>query len=480
MAFTFRHGDRPLDGFTIQRGVGRGGFGEVYYATSDGGREVALKYLHANADIELRGVSNCMNLKSPHLIQIFDVKKNAEGEYFVVMEYVHGPSLRDMLIAEPDGIGHQKAAFFIRELAKGLGYLHDRGIVHRDMKPGNVFYEDGYVKICDYGLSKCMSVSRHSAQTASVGTVHYMAPEIGSGNYHRGIDIYALGVMLYEMLRGRVPYEGSTMAEVLMKHLAAQPVLDELPEPFGKVIHKALAKDPNDRYQTVDEMAEDILGVDEINRSLAGFEAASLTEVVRREVPTIAAAPRPQGGAPPYARAAAQHGAAPAAAVAPGVGQAFRDFADTAGDALKAAAAGVPVGTPRGATPTLSPEAASGHLYYAGFWVRLGAALLDVLIVGLAVGWISEDGVTGGVLILYHSLMIGLWNGQSLGKRACGIKVISVDGRHPTLGQAFGRTFAEILSTITLMIGYLMVPFDRQKRALHDRLAGTYVVHAIS
>jgi len=484
MAFRYRHGDRPLDGFTIQRGVGRGGFGEVYYAISDGGREVALKYLHANADVELRGVSNCMNLSNPHLVQIFDIKKNGEGEYFIVMEYVQGPSLRDMLIAEPEGIGPQKAAFFVRELAKGLGFLHSRGIVHRDMKPGNVFYEDGYVKICDYGLSKCMSVSRHSLQTASVGTVHYMAPEIGSGNYHRGIDIYALGVMLYEMLRGRVPYEGSTMAEVLMKHLTAQPVLDELPEPFGKVIQKALAKDPNERYQTVDEMAEDVLGVEEVSRSLAAFDAVSLTDAVRREVPGQAATPRRQDGPPPipseYAGVQARERVPQTAVAARGIGQAFRDLADTAGDALKAAAAGVPVGTPKGAAPVLSPEAASGRLYYAGFWVRFGAAILDALIVGLAFGWIGEGGITGSGLILYHSLMIGLWNGQSLGKRACGVKVISVDGTHPTLGQAFGRTFAELLSTLTFMIGYLMVVFDPQKRALHDRIAGTLVVHAIS
>ncbi|MCH7527294.1 MAG: serine/threonine protein kinase, partial [Planctomycetes bacterium] len=281
MAFTYRHGDRPLNGYTIQRGVGRGGFGEVYYAVSDGGREVALKYLRDNPAVELRGVSACMNLKSPHLVEVFDIKQNDDGEYFIVMEYIHGPSLRDILIAEPNGLGPQKAAFLIRELAKGLGYLHDRGIVHRDVKPGNVFYEDGYVKIGDYGLSKFISISRHSAQTSSVGTVHYMAPEVGSGNYHRGIDIYALGVMLYEMLLGRVPYEGSSMGEVLMKHLTAQPEVDELPAPFAAVIRRALEKDPNDRYQTVHEMVDQLLEVEQVKQSLAGFSPKSLEGAVR-------------------------------------------------------------------------------------------------------------------------------------------------------------------------------------------------------
>ncbi|MCA9251323.1 MAG: serine/threonine protein kinase [Phycisphaerales bacterium] len=282
MAYTFKHGDRPLEGFAIQRAVGRGGFGEVYYAVSDGGREVALKYLRENPQVELRGVAHCINLKSPHLVSIFDVKKNDDGDYFVIMEYVSGPSLRDLLIAEPNGIGPQKAAYFVREIAKGLGYLHDRGIVHRDLKPGNIFYDEGYVKIGDYGLSKFISVSRHSAQTASVGTVHYMAPEVGSGSYTRGIDIYALGVMLYEMLLGKVPFEGSSMGEVLMKHLTEQPEVDNLPQPFGRIIHKALQKDPKDRYQSVYELIDDLMEVDDVRTSLAGFNPVSLSGATRR------------------------------------------------------------------------------------------------------------------------------------------------------------------------------------------------------
>lgn len=226
MAFQFNQGDRPLDGYTIQRGVGRGGFGEVYYALSDGGKEVALKYLRENPSVELRGVAHCLNLKSPYLVGLHDVKQNEHGDHFVIMEFVTGPSLRDLMNAEAAGLGAQKAAYFLREIAKGLAYLHDRGIVHRDLKPGNIFYEDGYVKIGDYGLAKLMATSQHSGQTMSVGTVHYMAPEVGSGNYDRTIDIYALGVMLYEMLLGRVPFAGATMGEVLMKHLTAQPEVD--------------------------------------------------------------------------------------------------------------------------------------------------------------------------------------------------------------------------------------------------------------
>jgi len=279
MAFTFKQGDRPLSGYTIQRGVGRGGFGEVYYATSDGGKEVALKYLRDNPQVELRGVQHCLNLKSPHLVAIHDVKQNQDGDFFVIMEYVSGPSLRDLMNESTQGMGVDKAAYFLREIGRGLAYLHDCGIVHRDLKPGNIFYEDGYVKIGDYGLAKMMSASQHSGQTISVGTVHYMAPEVGSGNYDKTIDVYALGVILYELLLGKVPFAGATMGEVLMKHLTAQPEVDALPAPFPDVIRKALAKDPRDRYQSVGEMVSAVFSVGGVSSGVESMDSLSLTRM---------------------------------------------------------------------------------------------------------------------------------------------------------------------------------------------------------
>ena len=172
IAYQYQHGDRPLEGFTIQSAAGRGGFGEVYYAISDSGREVALKTLTDYEQIELRGISQCMNLKSPHLVTIFDVKYNAAGRPFVIMEYVSGPSLRQLLDENPSGLGEQKSAFFLREIGKGLSFLHDCGIVHRDLKPGNIFYENGYVKIGDYGLSKAIATSQHSGQTITDYPTH--------------------------------------------------------------------------------------------------------------------------------------------------------------------------------------------------------------------------------------------------------------------------------------------------------------------
>ncbi|MEP0847759.1 MAG: serine/threonine protein kinase [Phycisphaerae bacterium] len=281
MAYTFKHGDRPLDGLTIQRAVGRGGFGEVYYALSDSGKQLAVKYLRENPEIELRGIAQVMNLKSPHLVTIYDVRRGAEDEPFVIMEYISGPSLRDLLQSAPGGLGEQKAVFFVEGIGKGLAYLHERGIVHRDLKPGNIFYDDGYVKIGDYGLSKHISVSAHSGNTVSVGTVHYMAPEIGSGSYTKAIDIYALGVILYELLTGRLPFTGSSMGEVLMRHLKENPDVSGIRAPFAQIINKALAKNPGDRYQDANEMIDALMAVAGVRETLSTFDPLSISTIPR-------------------------------------------------------------------------------------------------------------------------------------------------------------------------------------------------------
>jgi hypothetical protein len=243
---------------------------------------VALKVIQGGAQVELRGVSQCMNLKSPHLVTIFDVKYNAEGVPFIIMEYVSGPTLRQLLDESPAGLSTQKVAFFLREIGKGLSYLHDCGIVHRDLKPGNIFYENGTVKIGDYGLSKAITQSQHSAQTITVGTVHYMAPEIGMGRYDRSIDIYALGAVLYEMLTGQVPYLGASPAEVLMKHISSEPDLSSIEEPFASVIRKCMAKDPAQRYQTVQEVVEAVFGAEHVRNSVSVFRPESLSMVAQR------------------------------------------------------------------------------------------------------------------------------------------------------------------------------------------------------
>lgn len=264
MKFTYASGDRPLDGYTIKQGLGRGGFGEVYRALSDGGKEVALKLIQRNLDIELRGVNHCLNLKHPNLMLLYDVKETDAGDHWVVMEYVAGTSLDQAIAAHSQGMPADEVLGWLRGIGDGVDHLHERGIVHRDLKPSNLFMEGGLVKIGDYGLSKFMSASRRSGQTGSIGTVHYLAPEVMKGRYGKEIDLYSLGVILYEMLTGHVPFDGESPGEVLMKHLASAPDVSVLAEPFRSVVARLLEKDPEQRYPSVKDLLADL------DRQLAG------------------------------------------------------------------------------------------------------------------------------------------------------------------------------------------------------------------
>lgn len=252
--FTYASGTQPLAGYTIKRGLGHGGFGEVYYATSDAGKEVALKLIRRNLEVELRGIRHCLNLKHPNLLSIFDIREDDQGDKWVVMEFITGQGLEDAIDAHPQGMPVEQALGWFHGIGAAVAHLHDHGIVHRDLKPGNIFADEGVVKVGDYGLSKFISCSRRSGQTESVGTVHYMAPEVANGRYGKEIDIYALGVILYELFTGHVPFEGESVGEVLMKHLTATPNVSMLAEPYRSVVARALDKDPARRFSSVQEM----------------------------------------------------------------------------------------------------------------------------------------------------------------------------------------------------------------------------------
>jgi serine/threonine protein kinase len=292
--FTFPSGSKPLPRYTIRRGIGTGGFGEVYFAVSDAGKEVALKRIQRNLDVELRGMSHCLNLKHPHLVSLHDIcqtdvdgnrgakvkasvdtKLNAT-QWWVVMEYIAGPNLREVLDDSPSGLPETEVRRWFSGIAAGIAHLHDSGLVHRDVKPGNVFDDLGIVKVGDYGLSKFISSSHRGGHTESVGTFHYMAPEIGRGQYGREIDIYALGIVLHELLTGRVPFDGESCHEIIVKHLTAVPDLSGVASPYRVTIARCLEKDPQRRFANVGQLMQSLNFNDPLgdeSRSYAGGQS---------------------------------------------------------------------------------------------------------------------------------------------------------------------------------------------------------------
>ncbi len=261
MKFLYASGQKPLDGYTVKRGIGCGGFGEVYFGVSDSGKEVALKCIRQNLDIELRGINQCLNLKHPHLVHLYDLKKDAQGDHWLIMEFVNGESLHGVLQRFPSGLPHDLVGPWFGQLTSAVHHLHDNGIVHRDLKPANIFIENGLIKVGDYGLCKFIAGTQHQEQTQNIGTVHYMAPEISTGNYNRQVDIYAAGIMLYEMLTGRVPFDGESAGEILMKHLTARPDLSAVPPAYVPILEKALHKNPVLRQATMAELGKEVAAV---------------------------------------------------------------------------------------------------------------------------------------------------------------------------------------------------------------------------
>ncbi len=254
MKLTYPPESKPLEGYTIKRAIARGGFGEVYYAVSDAGKEVALKLLRQNLEVELRGVSQCLNLNHPNLVLIYDIRTDSQGDHWIIMEYVAGNTLDQVLDDAGGPLPLRDVRHWLSEITSGLTYLHSRGLVHRDLKPANIFESGGTIKIGDVGLSKFISESQAHAQTQSVGTVHYMAPEVAHGRYGKTVDVYALGVILWEMITGEVPFDGESQAEILMKHLTEPPDLNKLPPRLRPILARALEKDPSRRYQSAAEL----------------------------------------------------------------------------------------------------------------------------------------------------------------------------------------------------------------------------------
>jgi beta-lactam-binding protein with PASTA domain/tRNA A-37 threonylcarbamoyl transferase component Bud32 len=296
--------------YQIEREIARGGMAEVYLARDQSlNRPVALKALFPEFAREpsfverfRREAQAAANLNHPNIVSIYDWGQES-GTYFIVMEYVEGRSLRELI--QLDGpLDPGRAADIAAEIASALAFAHRSGVVHRDVKPGNVLLtESGTVKVTDFGIARA-GTSDGLTQTGSVmGTATYFSPEQAQGLAVDGrSDVYSVGVVLYEMVCGVPPFTAESPVSVAYKHVREEPIAPSLRNPavppaLEQIILSALAKDPEHRYQSADDLRADILRF----RRGRPLVAAPITAIVT-ELPTAAVT---TAGVGAYAAAAA-------------------------------------------------------------------------------------------------------------------------------------------------------------------------------
>ena len=252
--------------------IGVGGMADVYLGEDTLlGRQVAIKVLHANFanDDEFvtrfnREAQAAGKLNHPNIVNMYDVGFDQDLHY-IIMEYVNGETLKEY-ITRHGRLSIDEAVKFTIAIAEGLEHAHTMGIVHCDIKPHNVIItQTGRVKVTDFGIARAMNATNTVMYTNSIlGSAHYLSPEQASGKPVDGnTDIYSLGVVLYEMLTGRVPFEGETPIAVALKHVrekVAPPTRynPSIPPLLEAVVLKALSKNPTDRFDSISDMISDL------------------------------------------------------------------------------------------------------------------------------------------------------------------------------------------------------------------------------
>ncbi len=295
--------------YRILRKLGTGGMANVYLAEDEVlGRRVAIKILndrHAGDDqfVERfrREAKNAASLSHPNIVSIYD-RGEAEGTYYIAMEYLDGRSLKELIVARGPAPIHL-AVDYARQILAAIRFAHRHGIVHRDIKPHNVLVDgEGRLKVTDFGIARA-GVSQMTEAGSIIGTAQYLSPEQAKGApVDQTSDLYSVGVVLYELLTGVVPFSGDTPVEIAMKHLSNVPEPPsakraDVPRDLDMVVMRALAKDPSERYQSAEEMDADLR---RINRgaAISPVTEEAATAIIARPPPTAVTeitsrAPRP-------------------------------------------------------------------------------------------------------------------------------------------------------------------------------------------
>ena len=260
--------------YRVLRRLGSGGMAHVYYALhQELARPLVVKVLHSHLarDSEMRErfrreAESASQLVHPNICTIIDYGSVGEAVY-LVMPYLAGGSLADVLVRDRT-VAPGAAASITAQVASALDYAHRRGVVHRDVKPDNILFdEDGHALITDFGIATARVHGRLTGTGRAMGTPHYMSPEQAMGKMVDGrSDIYAIGVMLYEMLLGFPPFDGADSYSVGYKHVHEAPVPPEvvdsrIPPDLSLIIMRCLAKSADDRFQTGGDLADALLAL---------------------------------------------------------------------------------------------------------------------------------------------------------------------------------------------------------------------------
>ncbi len=264
-------GQKINDRYEIIRSIGEGGMANVYLAMDTIlNRRVAVKILRGDLASDEKFVRRfqreaiaASSLSHPNIVEMYDVGED-DGKYFIVMEYVEGKSLKS-LIKKRGGLTLPEAIDIMLQLTDGIACAHNSYIINRDIKPQNIIIlDDGRVKITDFGIAQALNRHELTETNSVMGSVHYLPPEQanGTGTTIKS-DIYSLGIVMYEILTGKVPFKGDNAVEIAIKQMkdpmpSIREYKEDIPQSIENIILKATAKNPNNRYDSVLEMLEDI------------------------------------------------------------------------------------------------------------------------------------------------------------------------------------------------------------------------------